>query len=216
MKTLRQSPFLSSDLRWLAAMLGCLGLLAGCATPNASSPAPGNAAAAAEKPAEVYTVQEGDVLKVSFPGAATLDSQQQVRRDGKITLPMIGEVAVAGLTLPALEKDLLDRYASQLATKEVTVTVVSSSYSVFVSGAVLRPGKISPDKPITALEAIMEAGGFDTTKANSAAVVVIRREGAQTKNYTLDLKSVLEGKSNETFYLRSSDIVYVPEKFTWF
>ncbi len=58
----------------------------------------------------------------------------------------------------------------------------------------LRPGKISSDHPITALEAIMEAGGFDYTKANLKNVKVIRQEGSQTKNYILNLKRVMEGK----------------------
>ncbi len=57
----------------------------------------------------------------------------------------------------------------------------------------------------------MEAGGFDNAKANIKAVVVIR-QGAdgKTTNYTLNLKLVLEGKDNEPFYLKPSDIVVVP------
>jgi len=62
----------------------------------------------------------------------------------------------------------------------------------------------------------MEAGGFDNTKADTKAVVVIRKEGAGTKNYTLNLQLVLEGKSGESFYLRRSDIIFVPERFSWF
>jgi protein involved in polysaccharide export with SLBB domain len=98
----------------------------------------------------------------------------------------------------------------------VTVEVESSSFPVYVTGAVLRPGKITSDHPITALEAIMEAGGFDYTKANLKAVEVVRQEGDQTKNYTLNLKLTMEGKVNKPFYLKPSDIVYVPEKFSWF
>jgi protein involved in polysaccharide export with SLBB domain len=62
----------------------------------------------------------------------------------------------------------------------------------------------------------MEAGGFDNAKADMRAVVVIRREEGQTKNYTLNLKLVLEGKLSEPFYLKPFDIVYVPERFSWF
>jgi protein involved in polysaccharide export with SLBB domain len=72
------------------------------------------------------------------------------------------------------------------------------------------------DHPITALEAVMEAGGFDYTKADLRGVQVIRREAGNTRNYTLNLKRVMEGKAGEPFYLKPSDIVYVPEKFTWF
>ena len=115
-----------------------------------------------------------------------------------------------------MEKQLVQLYAPQLVTKEVTVTVVSSSFGVFVTGAVIHPGKIMSDRPITALEAVMEAGGFDSAKANMKAVGLIRNKGGQTQNYTLNLQLVLEGKQNEQFYLEPSDIVYVPEKFSWF
>jgi len=165
---------------------------------------------------EAITLREGDVLKISFPGAPNLDTTQQIRRDGRITLFLVGEMTAAGLTPAGLEKKIIELYSSQLTSKEVTVTVVSSSIPVFVTGAVLRPGKILSDHPITALEAIMEAGGFDYTKANLSAVVVIRQEEGRVKNYTLNLKLALQGKQSVPFYLKPSDIVYVPERFVWF
>ena len=165
---------------------------------------------------ETFTLREGDVLKISFPGSANLDAIQQIRRDGKISLPLVGEVKAAGLTPVELRKVLMDLYAPQISTKEVTVEVQNSLFPVYITGAVLRPGRILSDHPITALEAIMEAGGFDYTKANLKGVVVIRQEGNSTKNYTLNLKLVMEGKSSEPFYMKPADIIYVPEKFSWF
>jgi polysaccharide export outer membrane protein len=169
-----------------------------------------------QKQAEAQTISEGDVLKIEFPGTPTLDTTQAVRRDGRITMSIIGEVVVTGMTPSDLEKDLAKRYTGQLLSNEVNVTVVSSSYSVFVTGAVLRPGKIQPDHPISALEAVMEAGGFDSTKADMEAVVVIRQVPGGTKNFILDLKKIIDGKSSEAFYLKPSDIVFVKEKFSWF
>jgi len=165
---------------------------------------------------EVLTIREGDGLKITFPSAPNLDTTQQVRRDGRVTLAMVGEVMAAGLTPGGLEQELVKLYSSQLVSKEVSVTVVSSSFSVFVSGAVIRPGKISSDHPLSALEAVMEAGGFDNAKANMRAVVVTRQEAGQYKNYVLDLKLVLDGKQTQPFLLRPSDIVNVPEKYSWF
>jgi len=165
---------------------------------------------------EAISLREGDVVKIAFPGAPSLDTTQQIRRDGKIALSPVGEITVVGMTPAELEKEVLKLYATQLISKEVTVTVESSSFPVFVTGAVIRPGKISSDHPITALEAIMEAGGFDYTKANLKAVVVVRTEEGRVKNYTLNLKLALEGKQSEPFYLKPSDIIYVPEKFSWF
>ena len=173
-------------------------------------------AAAQATSSEPQTIREGDVIKVSFPGAQNMDSSQTVRRDGRITLSMMGEIKVVGKTPSELEKEILQNYGSQLVSKEVTVSVVSSSFSVFVSGAVMRPGKITTDHPITALEAVMEAGGFDNAKANMQAVVVVRTEDGKTKNYTLNLKEILDGRSSEPYYLKPSDIIYVPERFSWF
>lgn len=195
----------------VAMSTAMLGMFTGCETPPPPTPI-----SAANSQPEVLTIREGDVLKISFPGAPTLDTQQQVRRDGRITMPLGGEVVAAGLTPNGLEQELLKVYASQLVSKEVSVTVVSSTFSVFVSGAVVRPGKVTSDHPLTALEAVMEAGGFDRTKADMRAVVVTRQEANQYKNYTVDLKSVLDGKSTEPFYLKPADVVYVPELFSWF
>ena len=176
-----------------------------------------NAAQQAIGRPEAIRLREGDVVRITFPGSPNLDTQpQQVRRDGNIALPLIGEVKVAGMTPTELEKELVTRYSSQLVSKEVTVTVVSSSYVVYVTGAVLRPGKVSSDHPISALEAIMEAGGFDYSNANLKKVTVIRHEGGQARNYTLNLKNTLKGVKSEPFYLKPSDIVYVPVRFSWF
>jgi protein involved in polysaccharide export with SLBB domain len=88
---------------------------------------------------------------------------------------------------------------------------------VFVTGAVLRPGKILADRPLTVLEAVMEAGGADFARANLKEVVVVRRvEGGQTANFRVNLRDTLNGRRSEPFYLKPSDIVYVPEKFNWF
>jgi polysaccharide export outer membrane protein len=168
------------------------------------------------KTTESMNLREGDVLKISFPGSPALDTTTTIRRDGKINLQLVGEVNAAGMTPPALEQKLVDLYASQISSKQVTVEVVSSSLTVYVTGMVLRPGKILSDHPITALEAVMEAGGFDYTKANTKNVVVIRREGNITKNYPVNLKKVLGGEKSELFYLKPDDIVYVPERFSMF
>ncbi len=166
--------------------------------------------------AEAITLREGDILKISFPGSPNLDTTQQIRRDGKIVLPLVGEVIAVGLAPAELEQQVLKLYATELLSKEVTVAVESSTVPVFVTGCVIKPGKVLSDHPITALEAIMEAGGFDYAKANLKAVVVVRNENGRIRNYTLNLKGVLQGTESEPFYLKPSDIVYVREKFSWF
>lgn len=165
---------------------------------------------------EALILREGDALKISFPGSPNLDTTQTIRRDGKITLQLAGEITATGMTPSDLEKEIAKAYGTQLISKEVTVTVIASSLSVFVSGAVLSPHKVVSDHPITALEAIMEAGGPDYAKANLKDVRVIRYENGRAHTYVLNLKLVMQGKQFEPFYLQQSDIVYVPERFSMF
>lgn len=161
-------------------------------------------------------LREGDVIRVVFPGAPNLDTTQQIRRDGRVNLFIIGELQVAGMTPVELEQDLVQRYQGQLASNEVNVTVVSSTFSVLVTGAVLKPGKIESGRPLTILEAIMEAGGFEPGNAKTKAVVVMRTEGNKINRITLDLQKVLDGKDDEAFYLEPSDMIYVPRRFSVF
>jgi len=182
------------------------------------TPAP--AATTSENERTELTLHEGDVVKITFPGATDLNPPEplQIRRDGKITLPIVGEVTAAGLTPAELQNNLLGLFSTQLVSKEVIVTVVSSSFVVFVDGDVLRPGKVVSDHPITALEAVMEAGGFDYNKADTAKVMVIRHKGGSKdySYYNVDLRLVLDGKESDAFYLAPGDVVHVPEKFSWF
>ena len=161
-------------------------------------------------------LRAGDTIKVSFPGSPNLDTTAQIRRDGKISLPLVNEVDAAGLTPDQLQENLLALYSPQLSTKQLTVSVESSTFPVFVTGFVVHPGKVTSNHPLTALEAVMEAGGFDYTKANLKKVEVIRNESVNMKHFNLNLKEVMDGKDNKPFYLEPSDIIYVPERFSWY
>lgn len=194
-----------------AAAIAALWLVAGCATTGAV-PAP----AGEPEAAAAAAILEGDTLKISFPGAQALDTVQEVRRDGRVSLPIAGEVIAAGRLPEELAADLSKLYAAELLSNEVVVAVVASAFNVNVSGAVLRPGKYSSKRPLTALEAVMEAGGFDHAKANVKRVVVVRHENGRVNTIVLDLSLALEGKPSEPFYLKPSDIVFVPTRFVWF
>jgi polysaccharide export outer membrane protein len=215
-------------LGWIALPVVLLALTVGCQTQKGSDTTKEDkedkqAVAAAEhmsapapKITETLVLHEGDTLSVSFAGAPDLNTTAVIRRDGRITLKSLGEFKAAGLTPPEMEKELIKLYGPQLQTKEVTVAVQSSAFPVYVTGAVLRPGKILSDRPMTALEAIMEAGGFDYGKANLKSIRVLRTQDGRTQHYTVNLKTVLQGTQQEQFTLKPADIVYVPEKFNWF
>jgi len=111
---------------------------------------------------------------------------------------------------------LLKLYGPQLQTKQLTVAVEASALAIYVTGAVMRPGKVVSQRPLTALEAIMEAGGFDYAKANQKSVAVIRHQGGAVQRYKINLKNELSGRETQPFSLKSFDIVFVPERFVWF
>ncbi len=133
----------------LVLLSGCQATDAGVASSSASAEQPALAASSGPSQAvpEAQTLKEGDVLRISFPSVPSMDTTQQVRQDGRINLPMLGEHVVAGQTTDGLTKELLELYAPKLVSKEVMVTLVSSSFSVYVTGAVLRPGKVLADRP---------------------------------------------------------------------
>lgn len=185
----------------------------GCQTPSFSGLASKDGSASADS---ALVLHEGDTVQITFAGAPGFNTTQQIRRDGRITLTQVGEFKAADLTPEQLQKELLRLYDAQLQTKECTVTVQSAAFPVYVMGAVQKPGKFMFDRPTTALEAIMEAGGFDSARADSKAVVVIRKENGHSQNFKLNLKRALKQGDAEPFGLKPTDIVYVPERFVWF
>lgn len=189
-------------------LLGLAVALGGCASAPPAVPT-------VQVKSGVQTLNPGDVIKIDFPGAINLNTTQVIRRDGRVNLYMIGEIKASEKTPADLEKELVAAYSSQLVSKEIKVTVVSSIFSVFVTGGVMKPGKVTSERELTAFDAIMEAGGFDEAKANKKKVRIIRQEGGKIETYEVDFRAVLEGRNTEPFYLKAHDTVYVPEKISW-
>ena len=162
-----------------------------------------------------FKLREGDIVKVSFPSAPSLEKMDTIRRDGMITLS-IGEVRAVGLTPTELEADLKERYKKELVSSEVLVTVISSTFSVYVGGCVLRPGRVNSERPLSALDAIYEAGGFDEMRANKKKVKLLRIVDGKNIVIFLNLKAVLDGTDTTRYMLQPGDVLTVPEKFILF
>ena len=191
-----------------AALVTGLGLSSGC-----RSTAVREFPIANSVPELTMVLMPGDELEIVFFGAANLNTVQQIRRDGRVSLQLVGEVEAAGKTPAELKAELTKLYESQLQVKEVTV-ILRSPPPVFVSGAVLKPGPVPLAHATTALEAIVRSGGFDMEFAEIRNVVVIRHDGGRRYGFVLDFKQALAGEDDETdrpFYLKPFDIVYVPE-----
>jgi polysaccharide export outer membrane protein len=180
-------------------------LLAGCTTPRVRNWDPEEHAS----PREAILISPGDQVRIEFFGAPELSSEQVVRRDGMVTLQLVGDVKVQGMTPEEAEAMLTQEYEGQLQVREISV-VVTSLAPIYVSGAVLNPGPIASARSLHALEAIMEAGGFSPV-ANVRRVVVIRYVDGLQRSFYLDFKGVLEGRPSTPFYLEPADIVHVPE-----
>jgi protein involved in polysaccharide export with SLBB domain len=92
------------------------------------------------------------------------------------------------------------------------VDLISSGAIVYVSGAVLRPGPVELDHPLTVLEAVMAGGGFDNTRAKLSNVTVLRIVDGRQQVYHINLNRILAGRDDTPFYLQPYDIIYVPAK----
>jgi polysaccharide export outer membrane protein len=191
-------------------------IVTGCLTAcQSSSPqAPGSLPGVSEDAFSTNSMRlrEGDVIHITFENATNLNSVQTIPLDGFITLQLVGQTKAAGKTTVELEATLTNLYQSQIKATEIQVSRVSSAATYSIGGAVLKPGKFPLDRPLTVLEAVMEAGGVDTTRAKLSEVIVLRIENNQRVKHHVDLKRALQGKELNLFYLRAFDIIYVPQK----
>lgn len=191
----------------LAAL--CVVVLTGCESPPAQPPLGQSVVTGPSAPVKIHS---GDVLQISFPGAPQMNTTERVRLDGKILMPLVGEVVASGRTPVELQEELVRLYDTHLDVKEVVVIVASTTASVFVSGAVAKPGRIPMERPMTVLDAIMEAGGFDPKRANVKKVAVIRQVQGRYSRHEMNLRPVLDGTDVRPFWLQPFDTVYVPER----
>jgi len=157
----------------------------------------------------------GDTIKVSFTAAPELSQSQKIEPDGKVNLPLVGEVYAVGKTTAQLQGELTGLYKSQLQNSEVVVTLENTVIPVVVSGEVQKPGKIIFERPATVLEAIMEAGGF-TAYADPKKISVIRQAQGEHHPQIVDLSPVLRGIPTQVMYVSPGDVIYVRPRFISF
>ncbi len=142
------------------------GLMLGCPRPDVIVP-PG-------PPAEGFLLGPEDVLEVVVWKNQDLSKQIVIRPDGKVSLPLIGDLPAAGLTADQLAEEIEERYKAFKENPAVSVNVIEvNSYYVFVVGEVTSPGKLSMKSYTTILQAISLAGGF-TQFASQNDIRIIR------------------------------------------
>lgn len=186
-------------------------LAAGCAT-GPRGPAATMPPAPTVPPGE-YVVQPGDTLAVRFYYHPDHDQDGVVvRPDGRIALPVIGEVEAAGLTPARLAERIAEMSASILRDPQVAVQLKAASRAgIYVGGEVNRPGLVEFRPGLTAVQAILLAGGPKDT-ARVTDVVLLQREDAGYRASKVDLAKVLEGADPAADPpVGAADVLFVPK-----
>lgn len=212
-------PAWPGNLRLALFLTGCWAaclVLAGCQTSYEAFDAEMASAAALSQAAKpdysTNLLQQGDIVSITFRYSTNFNSLQKIGIDGTLNLDVAGQVKAVGKTVLQLQDELTALYQSEAKGDPITIKVLNPEAAVYVVGEVTRPGKIPLERPMTALEAIMEAGGYDPFQANLAGVSVLRVEDGRQRTYPVNLKRVINGKDERVFYLKPFDIVCVPAK----
>jgi polysaccharide export outer membrane protein len=164
-------------------------------------------------PKTAVRLSPGDTIKVAYADESVPDQTQKIRRDGKVSLPFIGEVTAAGKRLMDFQHELASRYEGQIGNSEVLVTLESGSGHVIVSGFAHKPGPISFDRPKTVYETVMEAGGA-TDYGSLSNVHLTRMINGEQRTEVINLRPTVHGKPTLPIYVQDGDVIYISRN--WF
>jgi polysaccharide biosynthesis/export protein len=159
-----------------------------------------------------YVVGADDVLSINVWKEPDVSRSVTVRSDGKISLPLVGELQAGGQTPRQLEQDITKRLQSYISEPEVTVIVTESkSQRINILGMVARPGTYMLTGSATILDAIAMAGGFkDFAKKKSIYVLRAGPDGTQ-KRIPFNYNEVIKGVNPEqNIKLMARDTLVVP------
>jgi polysaccharide biosynthesis/export protein len=189
---------------------------AASATPSASSTQPAPDGAGGGQPARVvpddYKIGAGDALQIAVwkEPDVTVPSVV-VRPDGRITVPLIKDVTVAGLTPREAEKVITDGLSRFIPDANVTVVVAAiNSKKVYVIGAVRKEGTLPYTYGMTVIQALSEAGGL-TDYAKRKRIYVLRSEGGREYRLEFNYEEAVRGERMEqNVMLLPGDTVVIP------
>ena len=211
-------------MRRLALLLACvllsLGLTAqvssgsGAQVNAGAQTAPGQSANPAGTKAhdDNFVIGNDDMLAINVWKEPDISRSIPVRSDGKISLPLVGEVQAAGRTPLKLEQDIASKLKNYISEPEVTVIVQQINSQKFnILGQVARPGSYPLTNAATVLDAIAIAGGFrDFAKKKSIYVLRQNADGTQTR-LPFNYKEVIQGKNlAQNIKLQARDTIVVP------
>jgi polysaccharide biosynthesis/export protein len=163
-------------------------------------------------PASAYAIGPGDVLEISVWKNPELTVTVPVRPDGRISVPLLGDVQAASLTPAALKKALTDGYKEYVTAPGVSVVVKEiHSRKVFVTGEVAHPGAFDLQGRTKLLQALALAGGLTPYAKGRAVVLRDGHDGKEDQRFDIDLGSIVSGKKlQDNLLLMPGDTVFVP------
>ena len=166
---------------------------------------------------EEYRIGVDDVVSVNVWGNAQLSVSVPVRPDGRISMPLLGDVDVAGKTAEEVAEDITEQLKKDIRNPNVTVTMTSLQSKEYlrrvrVTGAVGAPNSLPYRQGMTVLDAILASGGLGEFAAGNRAIL-IRRNKDETVSVPLRLEDMLiRGKIDGNYELIPGDIITVPER----
>ncbi len=156
---------------------------------------------------KTYVIGAEDILKIEVWREPDLSNAALVRLDGKVSLPLLGDVQAGGLTPETLAENLKTAWSKYVTVPNVMVSVSAvNSKKYFAIGQVTRPGSYPLVVPTTILQALAIAGGFQDY-ANSKNITVLRG----TKRFRFNYQDFIHGKNeSQNILLESGDQIIVP------
>jgi polysaccharide biosynthesis/export protein len=164
-------------------------------------------------PRTAVRLSPGDVIKVSYADETVPDQTQKIRRDGKVSLPLIGEVTAAGKRVINFQHELVSRYEDELDTNEVLVTLENGTATVTVSGFANKPGIYPFDRPTTVYQAVMQAGGV-SDYGSPSNIHLTRIIDDRQLTETINLRPAIRGQPVRPEYVQDGDVIYIAR--SWF
>lgn len=157
-----------------------------------------------------YLIVTEDVLEVNVWKNPDLSRQVWVRPDGRVTLPLAGEVYVLGKTLEYMTGLLEARLGQYLTDPMVSVSLVdTNSYTVYLLGMVRTPGALKLRGPKTLLQVLAMAGGFQEF-ADTSNVIIVRWENGRRKQLSVNVKNILAKGAEGDSFMGPGDVIVVP------
>jgi polysaccharide export outer membrane protein len=151
-----------------------------------------------------------DIIRINVWKNMDLSQTVTVGPDGFISLPLLGDVHVAGMTSNQLAQELKSKLTSYVVNAQVTVSVVDiRSRQVYMTGQVGKPGGYPLIAPITVLQLIAQAGGLNTF-ANRKDIVILRSVGGNVQRLKFNYNNAVHGDPKQNISLQPGDTVIVP------